>query len=633
MRLRSKQMAAWRQAKSRLLLPIIYIRGFAMGGGEIEETSADPFNGFNVGSTLLRTAWTGETTRHVFESPVLRLSQPPYDYRVSFSDGIRGLDPEAKRDLKDWCDDQPAECRPHTGGPCPVLAIYRYYDAASKSFGAGTRPGMETYAWGLGRLITDVLAATGAKQVYLVAHSMGGLVARAFLQNDDVLDGSGVGQEGRCDAVKAMLEGEERLTLTGQDWAAARTAVRRLFTYGTPHNGISGRGGFGNGLLGPLDSLLGLELDNFAHERMLQYLGNPPVPNSLGGRFPVSKVFCLVGTSAADYPAAGGFSRRLVGQQSDGLVEVENAVAHGPPEGNPQAPLEESVLAARAYVRRAHSGPFGLVNSEEGFGNLSRFLFGDLRVDGDLLIRRVELPPKVLQDAGPGATIRASYNFEASLRVRGERWVLTERAARDGSAVFRRYDELFAAAKLATDIQDTDRIKLERARHRRIELFSMFLDTGLRTMDKTPELVGGKERSGTLGFALRLRAAVPDYEVDGTFFRTNHFEGSALLDQDLVFLAFQDDTLKGGWGLAWGPNTPGDLNAGLQVITQMTATVPDAVDAVARVRTLPDAVEFWMPLQSAPGPAGPNGQPAAPSFQAWLRLTARSWNQDVLMPP
>ena len=440
-------MTAWRQAKSRLLLPIIYIRGFAMSGGEIEETSADPFNGFNVGSTLLRTAWTGKTTRHVFESPVLRLSQPPYDYRVSFSDGIRGLDTETRRDLKEWCDDQPAESQPHTGGPCPVLAIYRYYDAASKSFGTGTRPGMETYAWGLGRLITDVLAATGAKQVYLVAHSMGGLVARAFLQNDDVLDGSGAKQEGRCDAVKAMLEDEPRLKLEPEHWIAAQTAVRRLFTYRTPHKGISSQGGFGNGLLGPLGSLLGLELDNFAHGPMREYLGNPEMKeaNSLDGKFPVSKVFCLVGTSAADYPAAGGFMRRLVGQQSDGLVEVGNAVAHGPPEGNPQAPPEESVLAARAYVRRAHSGPYGLVNSEEGFGNLSRFLFGDLRVDGDLLIRRVELP-KAVREADPNAAIRASYSFEASLRVRGERWVMTERAARDGSAIFRRYKDLFAVA-------------------------------------------------------------------------------------------------------------------------------------------------------------------------------------------
>jgi len=43
-----------------------------------------------------------------------------------------------------------------------------------------------------------------------------------------------------------------------------------------------------------------------------------------------------------------------------------------------------------------------------------------------------------------------------------------------------------------------------------------------------------------MGFALRLRVAVPDYEVNGRLWRVNHYEGSSLLDQDLVFLAFDE---------------------------------------------------------------------------------------------
>ena len=35
-------------------LPIIYVRGFAMTRGEIDETTADPFCGFNLGSTMYR---------------------------------------------------------------------------------------------------------------------------------------------------------------------------------------------------------------------------------------------------------------------------------------------------------------------------------------------------------------------------------------------------------------------------------------------------------------------------------------------------------------------------------------------------------------------------------------------------
>jgi hypothetical protein len=48
MRLTGHQLTAWSNSKAHLLLPIIYLRGFAMTGGEIEDTSADPFNGFNV---------------------------------------------------------------------------------------------------------------------------------------------------------------------------------------------------------------------------------------------------------------------------------------------------------------------------------------------------------------------------------------------------------------------------------------------------------------------------------------------------------------------------------------------------------------------------------------------------------
>jgi hypothetical protein len=558
MHLTGAQLVAWKQAKAHLLIPIVYLRGFAMTGGEIEETSADPFNGFNIGSTLLRTAWTGDAARHVFESPVLRLSQLPYSYRVAFSDGIRGLDNDQKRELRETGEAIAAEASGGAGAaaaqpPRAVLAIYRYYDAVSRTFGDDSRPNMETYGWGLGRLILDLLDATGAAGLYLVAHSMGGLVARTFLQNPIVLDDSTAATGGRCAAVAALLAREPGLTITQADWARARAAVRRLFTYGTPHNGITGHGGFGNSLLGPVGALLGFETSNFERQRMLQYLDNPPEPNSLGDRFDVRNTFCLVGTAAADYPVAAGFSRRLVGQLSDGLVEIDNAILHAP---DPLAP-GGSTLAARAYVRRAHSGPYGMVNSEEGFGNLSRFLFGDMRVDGDLLVQKIDLPPELEQrkqeadrnntDAG----VRASYSFETALRVRGERWVMTERLARDGAAIFRRYDELFDK-ELARELNETAEIQRDRGRHRRLELFTVFLDTKLRTLNSDPDVVEGRPLTGTLGFALRLRVAVPDYEVEGSFWRHNHYEGSALFDRDLVFLAYEDAGLPGGWGLALG---------------------------------------------------------------------------------
>jgi hypothetical protein len=305
---------------------------------------------------------------------------------------------------------------------------------------------------------------------------------------------------------------------------------------------------------------------------------------------------------------------------SDGLVEIDNAVVHAPASGGGEG-SESTVLAARAYVRRAHSGPYGMVNSEEGFGNLSRFLFGDARVDGDLLIRRIDLPPQLEQDKDK-KDIRASYTFETALRVRGERWVMTERLARDGAAIFRRYDELFSNKQLGPELNETPRMTLERERHRRVELFSAFLDTGLRTLDDEPDRVGGQELHGTLGFALRLRVAVPDYEVDGSFWRKNHYEGSALFDRDLVFLAFNETGQPRDWGLAWGDNAADATNSRLQIITETTEAEPQGVPGpgapgAGGYRRNPDgSVEFWIPLREE----GP------PAFHAWLRLTARVWN-------
>ena len=443
------QQVKWQEAKAHLLAPIIYVRGFAMSGGEIDDTSADPFNGFNLGSTQVRTGWTGDSARHIFESPILRLTQPPYGYRLVFSDGICGLDQESKLNLKDWANIKDGAASGPTSQA--VIAIYRYYDASSRLFGTGKRAGMETYGWGLGRLVLDVLAATNAKHVYLVAHSMGGLVARTLLQNEAVLDQTNpkLTREEQYEAVQALIATKRAAKIEQNEWSRARAAISHFFTYGTPHNGITAQGGMGNWLLGPVDSMLGLELSNFDQKRITEYLDGPLEANSLHGRFPIEQTFCLVGTAAADYPVAGSLSRRLVGQLSDGLVETGNAVVCGPPEGFSADNKDNYQLAACAYVRRAHSGPYGMVNSEEGFGNLSRFLFGDKRIDGKLVVEDIELPAALKQlraeclDAGKEFKLNASYGFEAFLRVRGERWAITERQARDGSAIFRRYDELF----------------------------------------------------------------------------------------------------------------------------------------------------------------------------------------------
>ena len=62
--------------------PIIYVRGYAGTDSDIEDTVSDPYMGFNLGSTRIRTLWTGDTERYYFESPLVRLPAHP-DTRMS----------------------------------------------------------------------------------------------------------------------------------------------------------------------------------------------------------------------------------------------------------------------------------------------------------------------------------------------------------------------------------------------------------------------------------------------------------------------------------------------------------------------------------------------------------------------
>src|SRR6185503_15645865 len=102
---------------------------------------------------------------------------------------------------------------------------------------------------------------------------------------------------------------------------------------------------------------------------------------------PSERMFCLIGTNRSDYETAQGLSRTFVGHGSDGLVRIENAWLCGVrPDGQASPPV------AKAFVYRSHSGPFGIVNSEDSYQNLARFLFGDIRVDIWLDVEDVRLP-------------------------------------------------------------------------------------------------------------------------------------------------------------------------------------------------------------------------------------------------
>ncbi|MGW0788599.1 esterase/lipase family protein [Streptomyces sp. NPDC002911] len=349
-------------------LPIVYVRGFAGDTEGIDEAVADPFYGFNEGSTHVRVGPGGEPYFHQFESPLLRLHLD-HGYQILVGGG---------QDL--YLESQGTV-------PQDAIWIHRFYDVSSGTW--GRRPTtfrMETAAEGLLEMIERIRRKSGAPRVHLIAHSMGGLVCRCLIQ--------------------------KILPDLGRDPAEC---IGKLFTYGTPHGGIAFDRGLG--LLEALRDATNISgADIFGRERMYEYLtpesladpDGPPedwdprqMPADRPLAFPLNRVFCLVGTDPADYAVARGLSAAVVGPRSDGLVQMDNAYVPG---------------AHRAYVHRSHSGSYGLVNSEEGYQNLRRFLFGDRRVEAALVGHRL-----------PRRTDTA-WQAEVALSVRGLQVVMYERS-------------------------------------------------------------------------------------------------------------------------------------------------------------------------------------------------------------
>jgi pimeloyl-ACP methyl ester carboxylesterase len=329
-------------------LPIVYIRGYAGTTAGIDAQVDDPFYGFNRGATHIRVDGSGEPAFYQFEGPMLRL-MIDHQYQLLVH-GDQGAYLQSKDDGSVDADS---------------IWVYRFYDQAATTFAEPPpRPllgrvfsdigkhftaegfNIESAAAGLYDLIKLIQRKIKAddKRVVLVAHSMGGLIARCMMQ-------------------KVAVERED----------PAEKLVAKLFTYGTPHGGIV----FQTGLLNWFEDVVGpAGSDIFAPEKMYGYLtprqkfgDDAPEdwdPQSIPPEvFNPNDVFCLIGTDPKDY----GMSKHVVGPKSDGLVRIEHAYVRN---------------AHRAYVYRSHSGSYGEVNSEEGYQNLQRFLFGRWQVRVDL---------------------------------------------------------------------------------------------------------------------------------------------------------------------------------------------------------------------------------------------------------
>ncbi|MDX1641006.1 MAG: hypothetical protein R3220_04885 [Balneolaceae bacterium] len=440
--------------------PIIYVRGFAMTQSEIEETVATPYMGLNLGSTKIRQEWDGTITKHIFESPLIRLIKD-YGYTDNYLNGE-----EIRSEI-----------------PSMSVIIHRYYDTASEQVGEGNRLSIVEAAKELGELIKKIKRqvcgedqdALNAFRVYLVAHSMGGLICRCFLQNESVSDSE----------TKALVD--------------------KVFTYGTPHNGIE-IGGMN------VPSFMDIwDIDNFNRDNMANYLdlNNPgDSVHSLDGKFEPDRFFCLVGTNHKDYNAA----KYAVGPMSDGLVKIKNATVKGAP---------------RAFTHHSHSGHFGMVNSEEGYQNLVRFLFGNVRINGVLVPENLPLPPTVKEAYDENKEIRASYLFESTVTPRGAfSFKLTERKIDNASAVFRTFDEMFRPQRAGRDSP------------RNPVLFSVFLDSSKITHGRT------------IVFTIDLVVRTTEYRIEKMLFLSKRIPEENLYREKLTVRSTRSEN---GWNIRYIP--------------------------------------------------------------------------------
>ena len=116
------------------------------------------------------------------------------------------------------------------------------------------------------------------------------------------------------------------------------------------------------------------------------------------------------------------------------------------------------------------------------------------------------------------------------------------------------------------------------------------------------------KKSKSVSFAFDLKVLVPDYQVDGSFFLTRHYEGGFILRELVLIEAFPDPKAPNGWKIKYGfqdinPGKPGK-DAEIRTITDGAAAAP--------------GVAFDIPLE----------QKTRPGFRGTLRIEACSWNSQ-----
>lgn len=319
------------------------------------------------------------------------------------------------------------------------------------------------------------------------------------------------------------------------------------------------------------------DMHNFNRKQMAGYLGLEDafkqtnsvawIPENL---FSPARVFTMVGTNRMDYEVAMGASRTFAGHGSDGLVRISNATLKGL-----KADGSKGQPCAKAFTYRAHSGYFGIVNSEEAYQNLTRFLFGDVRVDIWIEIAEIRLPKKIQEALDSGSKVNALYQIEVLASPRGKLWQLTRRKAEEDSVACISQQELTGKESINE------------------YLSSVFL--------ANRERVKGKR---DLAYRLDLGIRVPDYEIDRKLWVNEHYEGSYLFRNSIALALTPPSDKTPEWRIKYGWQDQGFSQADEKINPQ---------------DTIKGKVEVVIPFESD----------TTPGVTGNLRFIVSAWNTDV----
>ncbi|MBD1903036.1 alpha/beta hydrolase [Trichocoleus sp. DQ-A3] len=341
--------------------PIILIRGF--GGLDVSDEKKDTYQRFNVGTVYPQKQ--GEN--YIYEGLILRFMKSNWKYQdttnvVGYYGKTYAYEPLLPEKLKRSTDKDIVEkfMRLKELGyfsgnkiiidpgmalhlletveqPWQTLWVFRYYDLDERKF--------NVYGEALVRLIDFIRELTVQKEgfkpkVNIIAHSMGGLIAREAVQR----------------------------TYPTSKQQKAENYINKIVTLGTPHQGISFQ---------ILKNWINIsaedELKHFNPDFQKDPRNDAAFVN-FHNYFPAERLLTVVGTNYRSYDAAiasrlnRAFS--LEGEyganynRSDGLVKQTSAQIPGTP---------------RTFVHKCHGGDDSLITSREAFEVATRFFFGNLR--------------------------------------------------------------------------------------------------------------------------------------------------------------------------------------------------------------------------------------------------------------